>query len=387
MENILKTLNDITVVPAVLSSISSRSECSPVYQDGMSPLFVSPMLNIINDENFHCFLENKINVVLPRDDERKPFQERFDRWRKYWNKVFVALSLNEFKSCFDDMLGVNEKDIDEPIYVCIDIANGHMKKLVDMCKRAKEKYGDKLIIMAGNIANPETYYEYAKAGIDYVRCGIGTGSICTTSANSSIHYPMASLIEGCKMRKDTVEMWITSSEESEYKSVPKIVADGGFTNFDQIIKALALGADYCMCGKLFAQCIEACTSMIADKDFQLPSEKDFWPDPPKHSTVRKPYDNVDFILGLMEKGYGFHRDYYGMSTKRAQKEMGGKGNKTAEGIAIQINVHHTLAGWMDNFNSYLKSAMSYTDFRKLEDFVGGPKCEYISPNSFVAYFK
>ena len=89
--------------------------------------------------------------------------------------MFVALSLNEFKFCFDDMLGVNEKDIDEPIYVCIDIANGHMKKLVDMCKRAKEKYGDKLVIMAGNIANPETYYKYAEAGIDYVRrCASGT---------------------------------------------------------------------------------------------------------------------------------------------------------------------------------------------------------------------
>ncbi len=107
MENILKTLNDTTVIPAVLSSIESRSECSPVYKNGMSPLFVSPMLNIINDENFHCFLENKINVVLPRDDERKPFQERFDRWRKYWNKVFVALSLNEFKSCFGYLRGGN----------------------------------------------------------------------------------------------------------------------------------------------------------------------------------------------------------------------------------------------------------------------------------------
>jgi hypothetical protein len=99
-KRILKTLNDTTVIPAVLSSISSRSECSPVYKDGMSPLFVSPMLNIINDENFHCFLENKINVVLPRDDERKLFNERLQRWRKYWNKVFVALSLKEFEDCF-----------------------------------------------------------------------------------------------------------------------------------------------------------------------------------------------------------------------------------------------------------------------------------------------
>ncbi len=381
-KRILKTLNDITVIPAKLSSISSRSECSPVYKNGMSPLFVSPMLNIINDENFHCFLENKINVVLPRDDERKSFQERLQRWKKYWNKVFVALSLKEFEDCFITI----KTELKDTAYVCIDIANGHMKKLVDMCKEAKEYYGNKLIIMAGNIANPETYYEYAKAGIDYIRCGIGTGSICTTSANSSIHYPMASLIEGCNAAKSSVKAWIGSSFTTEYKCVPKIVADGGFTNFDQIIKALALGADYCMCGKLFAQCIESCSSIISNADFVWPEDRDERY-PYMHSTVRKPYEHVDFVLELMGKGHRFHRDYYGMSTKRAQKEMGGEGNKTAEGIAIQINVHHTLAGWMDNFNSYLKSAMSYTDFRELENFVGGPEYEYISANSYIAYFK
>lgn len=380
---ILYALNDVTVIPVPKSSVDSRTECSPFYKNGMSPLFVSPMLNIINDENFHCFLESKINVVLPRDDERRLFTERKQRWEKYWHEVFVALSLKEFEQCF---LGV-KPILDKPAYVCIDIANGHMSKLIRMCIAAKEHYGNNLVIMAGNIANPAAYYEYAMAGIDYVRCGIGTGSICTTSANSSVHYPMASLIDECCKAKNTVEAWIDSSQTSLYKSVPKIIADGGFKNFDQIIKALALGADYCMCGKLFAQCIEACTSMIADKDFQLPSEKDFWPDPPKHSTVRKPYDNVDFVLELMEKGYSFHRDYYGMSTKRAQKEMGGKGNKTAEGIAIQIDVHHTLAGWMDNFNSYLRSAMSYTDFRQIEDFIGGPTLNLISNNSYIAYFK
>ena len=389
IKEISYTLNDVTVIPKTVSSVSSRSECSPIYdcnpdhEDGMSPLFASPMLNIINDENFECFLKNKINIVLPRDDERKVYSERKQRWEKYWNKVFVALSLNEFKEYF-----IEERNLlHEKTYVCIDLANGHMKKLINMCATAKLMYGDKLVLMAGNVANPETYYAYATAGIDYIRIGIGTGSICTTAANSAIHYPMASLIDECYKRKKNVEAWVTSSRTTEYKSVPKIIADGGFTNFDQIIKALALGADYCMCGKLFAQCIEACTSLIADKDFTLPSEADCYPDAPRHSTVRKPYDNVDFVLELMDKGYNFRRDYYGMSTKRAQREMGGKGNKTAEGIAIQIKVDHTVAGWMDNFISFLKSAMSYTDFRSLEDFIGSPEVRLCSNNAFNAYFK
>ena len=64
---------------------------------------------------------------------------------------------------------------------------------------------------------------------------------------------MASLIDECVSIKKIVER-----DRNNYKSVPKIIADGGFNNYDDIIKALALGADYVMCGKIFAQCEEAC---------------------------------------------------------------------------------------------------------------------------------
>lgn len=390
----LYTLNDVTIIPKEVSEISSRSQCNPYYENtDRLPLFVSPMNNIINDENIDCFLKAGVSVIAPRDDERLPYSIRKARWEVLWCKgVFVGMSLNEFEQFFIDFKDDPNPEINITYVrkVCLDLANGHMQKLLDECKQVKEAFGDKVIIMTGNIANPDTYKDYAKAGIDYIRCGIGTGSICTTAANSAIHYPMASLVETCKSYKEEVEVSVVQNRdfgfETEYKSVPKIIADGGFTNFDQIIKALALGADYCMCGKLFAQCIEACTSIISDKDFEWPEEKEekypCW-----HSTIRMPYDHVDFVIELMGKGHNFHRDYYGMSTKRAQIEMGGKGNKTAEGIAIKIPVKYTVAGWIDNFKSYLKSAMSYTGFTRIEDFIGGPTLKLISNNSYLAYFK
>ncbi len=382
----LYTLNDITVLPAEISSIKSRQECNPFYSNSsFLPLFVSPMNNIVNDDNVTCFTDAGVNVITPRDDERIEYVLRKIRWESLWGKnLFVGMSLREFIQYFIDE---EVEDTNQVRKVCVDLANGHMQHLLDACAEVKNKFGDKVIIMTGNIANPETYKDYAIAGIDYIRLGIGTGSICTTAANSSIHHPMATLIDECKKIKDCVEVELETNNITEYKSVPKIIADGGFTNFDQIIKALALGADYCMCGKLFAQCIEACTSIIADKDFNLPEEKDYWPNPPKHSTVRQPYKYVDFVLDLMDRGYGFHRDYYGMSTKRAQREMGGKGNKTAEGITTKITVKYTVAGWIDNFKSYLKSAMSYTGFKTIEEFIGGPVCKIQSTNSYTAYFK
>ncbi len=65
-----------------------------------------------------------------------------------------------------------------------------------------EKFGDKLILMAGNIANPETYREYARAGVDYVRISVGSGSCCITSSNSGCYTPMASLIVKCSEIKN-----------------------------------------------------------------------------------------------------------------------------------------------------------------------------------------
>ena len=384
----LYTLNDVAVIPAVTSDISSRNECNPEYEfNQMLPLFVSPMNNIIDDNNIDIFRAAGVNVIAPRDDEKIDYEVRKNRWEILWAKgIFVGMSMKEFDKYFIE--DVDSIDMSKYRRVCIDLANGHMESLLTMCKIAKEYYKEHLILMTGNIANPETYRDYAKAGIDYVRLGIGSGSICTTAANSSIHHPMASLIDECKKIKNEIEIFVEQKDSyaTEYKSVPKIVADGGFTNFDQIIKALALGADYCMCGKLFAQCIEACTEVVADKEFVFPEEEnDFILK--KHNTVKKPYERTDFILDLIKRGYKFERDYYGMSTKRAQRSMGGKGNKTAEGITTRISVNCTVSGWIDNFKSYLKSAMSYTGFRRIEDFIGGPVCKIQSTNAYLAYFK
>lgn len=338
--NIFKMLlsfNDICLVPAGVSEIEHRSECNPYLNNGMLPLFTAPMTSVINENNWEIFKENKINTIIPRSVN---WETRLD----LSDKTFIAVSLSEFERLIDFYHPV------QTIYICVDIANGHMKKLLDLCKQAKEKFGDMMQLMAGNIANPDTYYEYAKAGIDYVRCGIGTSPICTTSANSGIHYPMVSLLQEIDYIRKNVVKVITYEDYNPYKSIPKIVADGGFSNFDQIIKALAIGADYVMLGKIFAMSEEACGEILFNH---------------KGERVRK---------------------YYGMSTKRAQSEFGNTELKTAEGIETLVPIKYTLAGWCDNFISYLRSAMSYTNSRNLEKFKK-TRYEQISANSFNAYYK
>ena len=366
----LLTFNDICLVPSVISNIEHRSECSPYLEDGMLPLFTAPMSSVIDQYNWEIFKNNKINIIIPRSVD---WETRLD----LSNKTFIAVSLSEFERLIDFYHPI------QTIYICVDIANGHMKKLLDLCKQAKERFGDQIQLMAGNIANPDTYYEYAKAGIDYVRCGIGTSPICTTSANSGVHYPMVSLLQKIDDYKRSVENRINLAG-NPFKSIPKIVADGGFSNFDQIIKALAIGADYVMLGKIFAMSEEACGEIVYKEQF-IPTKLDLSTLP---EDDRKLYEESGLDEAYITKTIKTpFRKYYGMSTKKAQAEFGNETLKTAEGIETLVPIKYKLSGWIDNFISYLRSAMSYCNSRTLDEFKKNAHIEQISANSFQAYYK
>lgn len=340
--NSLKGINECTIIPAVVSSINSRKECNTFYEDGMLPLFTAPMASTINENNYKEYLKVGIKTIIPRNVS---LEVRL----KLLTETFVALSLDEFECIF----GCPEYTFDYPTYVCVDVANGHMKRLIDSCAEAKRLHGDKVTIMTGNIAHPDTYYMYAKAGIDYVRCGIGSGNVCTTSANLGLHYPMGSLLRELKSRKRSVEFNIQDPKYNasyQYKSVPKIVADGGFNNFDQINKALAIGADYVMLGKIIAKSEEACGDTC-----YIEAQK--------------------------------YREYYGMSTKRAQKETGREGNTTAEGITTLVPIEYPIAKWVDNFKAYLRSVMSYCDSRNLDEFHEKVQVRFMTPEARKAFNK
>lgn len=350
-------IDDFVIVPETLSGISSRKECNPYYYiddifkhviNNKLPIFAAPMGGVIDVSNWQTFFNNGINVVIPRT---VPFTKRIE----LMFSTFVAVSLVEAENTF-----IN-KDMSEFLngrigYICIDIANGHMKRLLDICSKIKNKYNDRLVIMTGNIANPKTYIEYAKVGIDYVRCSIGSGNVCTTAANSGIHYPLGSLIFECN--KLRTSMLSETCPRLKYKSMPKIIADGGFKNFDQIIKALALGADYVMLGEIFAKSEEAC-GKITKRDSDI-------------NGVTTTY-----------------REYYGMSTKKAQMLMGKSKEEcnTSEGIVKEVKVEYSLSTWIDNFIHYLRNAMSYTGCKYITEFIGGPVLCINTPMARAAFAK
>lgn len=333
--------NDVSIVPETLSTIASRKEINPFY-DGKLPLFTAPMDKVIDDTNVNHFVNNNINICFPRHIKYSQLKN---------DDFFYSYSL-------DDVINMIQTGERFPKKVLIDVANGHMMKLYETSKLLKEKLGSSIELMVGNIANPDTYREYCKIGVDYIRVGIGGGSACTTSANVSIHYPMASLISECAKYK------------SEFENPTKIIADGGFKNFSDIIKALALGADYVMLGGMFNKSLESC-----GETFMKDSQEQFYE------------VDMDRAKVAFESGMSVYKYYRGMSTKEVQKSWNRHELKTGEGITKYNKVEHTLDGWCENFTDYLKSAMSYTNSRNLKEFIGEVRYEMITQNSFNRFNK
>ena len=333
---VLYSLGDVTIIPGESTTILHRSQCDPFTKsiegkENYYPVIAAPMASVISSENYKLFHEQGISCIIPRNI---PLEKR----KKLCMEVMCAFSLNEVEENF-----INNKYslLGDKLHILIDIANGHMVKEIAIGKTLKELYGDNVILMGGNIANPQTYFLYNDAGFDFLRLGIGGGSQCITSTQLGVHYPMASLIG------DTVELMRDKGIYFD-KGRTKIIADGGINSFSDAIKCLALGADYIMMGKVFAKAKEACGDTFVMYDEKSGNPRTY-------------------------------RRYYGMSTKRAQAEILGYNTieeakkdtiklKTAEGRSEDLLIEYTLQGWVENFDSYLRSAMSYTGSEYLSTF-------------------
>jgi len=426
--------NDLTIVPSIISDVASRSECNPFIENTKNrlPIFASPMASVVSENNVDVFLENGITPILPRNIDIKI------RKKEMLNQTWVALSLKEFEELFIRYAIDREGDFRTHYFIVVDIANGHMLSLYDKCIKAKElaiKYGYKLTIMTGNIANPQTYewicrnarYENKSEGalaIDFIRVGIGGGSGCITASNVSIHYPQASLINDCiKVKKRLLNEYEDISAYSKAprfkeEDFPKIVADGGIRNYDHVIKALALGADYVMIGSVFAQCIESAGAKFIRnskvsfgvpinryKNFRIDTEENVYGyDTDEYieeniKSYKTELDNIkakvnlgtllpndaEYKLAILQYNEKINKlkeekfigqldvKFFGMASADGQKSISGKKTKTSEGITKYLPVKYTLAGWVENMISYLRSAMSYTDCKTLKEFIGTPE--------------
>lgn len=343
--------DDILIVPKKKTHITSRY--NDIILPRTLPLFTAPMDTVVDLENVFTFMENNIRVALPRT-------VKVDEQFLVPKGVFLSMGFDDI----DKELKTDLKELRDNLHILIDVANGHMEKLFDYCREIKRLRPD-IVLMIGNIANPETYRWYAEnTSVDYIRVGIGNGGGCLTTKQSGIGYPMASLIHEIRQQK---LLCVYDHRDDKNFRAPAIVADGGMKDHSDIIKALALGADYVMIGLIFNKALESCAQ----------NHRKFmgWKINPK--TAKR----------VFNRGGDVYKYFRGMSTKGAQKAMGKTSFKTSEGVVRYRKVEYHLSGWIENFKHYLRNAMSYGNAKSLSEFVGKVEICQITTKAYDRFNK
>lgn len=325
--------NDLLIVPKETSTINSRSEIDTRIH-GMLPLITAPMDTVISEDNIELFLNNGVVICLPRNIKSD-----------YGFKSYSVTQMIELLKEKNNKLKTD--------YYLIDVANGHMESVLTLTKKIK-KHNPKVKLMVGNIANPETYRLLSEAGADYIRVGIGNGGGCLTTQNTGVGYPMASLIKEC------YEVSLT------LKKPAYIVADGGMQTYSDVIKALALGADYVMLGS------------ILNKSLESAGDNYLW------KKIKVSQSTAEFLYNI---GFPIYKKFRGMSTKEVQKKWGSTNLKTSEGVVRFRKVEYRLDKWVENFEDYLRSAMSYTNSKTLKEFIGNVELVEITNNAYKRFNK
>ena len=363
-------LRDVAVMQAPVSFCNHRGDVNPfinVCDREVYPIFVAPMASVTDQNNYKVWIENKITPVVPRSvqkSENNPNGISFDERMEIAKETFVSVSLKEAQNELRNYLAKQLSLNNWVFYICIDIAHGTLSELYDICKKLKSLYGQQIIIMIGNVANPAAYSFYADAGISWVRCGIGGGSRCTTSCATGIHMGLATLLDQMNEARKAY------AHSHNGNAPTKIIADGGINWYDCIPKSLSLGADAVMIGKLFAECEEACGEIFYAKD--ITSEEQ---------------ECCGYITGEPKNGMKKYRNYAGMSHRSSQKITGGDGSKVSEGIVKPVEVKYPVAKWIDNMQSYLRSCMTYTNSHTIKELRENAQVIILGGSGDAAYRK
>jgi GMP reductase len=209
-----------------------------------------------------------------------------------------------------------------PYFVVVDVANGYSSKFVDFCTELRKSY-PYLTIIAGNVATSDMVQELLiSAKVDVVKCGIGSGSVCSTRLKTGVGMPQLSVCGDCA--------------EVANGLGGHIVSDGGCKLAGDIAKALGAGAHFVMMGGMMAGHEESGGETIEENGKK-------------------------------------YKMFYGMSSEYAQdKHNGGMAKyRSSEGKVRKIPYKGNVETTILDILGGLRSAGTYMGASRVKDF---PKC-------------
>ena len=242
----------------------SRMDPATKVADFMTPfekLITAPEGTTLKEAN-DIIWDHKLNSLPIIDANQRlcsfVFRKDYDKHKKNPNELLDA------QKRYVVGAGINTRDYAERIpalieagvdVVCIDSSEGFSEWQARTIKWVRDNYGDSVKIGAGNVVDAAGFRFLADCGADFIKVGIGGGSICITRETKGIGRGQAtSLIEVCAERDKYFE------ETGVY--VP-VASDGGIVYDHHITLALAMGADFVMLGRYFARFDESPSNKVS----------------------------------------------------------------------------------------------------------------------------
>jgi GMP reductase len=228
----------------------------------------------------------------------------------------------------NDLENLNKimKEID-PMFICIDVANGYMSRFIETCALIRCKYPNKILI-AGNVCTSEGVIQLVINGkVDIVKVGIGSGSCCTTRKQTGIGMPQLSAVIECADTAHGVDA--------------HIISDGGLQVIGDFSKAYSGGSDFVMSGSMFAGHTESGGELIEESNDS----------------------------GVINK----YKIFYGMSSTTAMDKYSGGVAKyrSSEGKTVKIEYRGPVENTILDIQGGIRSCMTYLGAKKIKDL---PKC-------------
>ena len=205
--------------------------------------------------------------------------------------------------------GINTRDYEERVpalveagadVLCIDSSDGYSEWQYETLKWIKEKYGDKVLVGAGNVVDKDGFFYLAEAGADFIKVGIGGGSICITREQKGIGRGQATALQDVAKARDEYQ-----ARTGIY--IP-ICSDGGLVHDYHMVLALAMGADFLMMGRYFARFDESPTKKLCIKNNYV---KEYWGEGSNRAQNWQRYDMGGTASLKFEEGVDSYVPYAG----------------------------------------------------------------------------
>ena len=248
---------------------------------------------------------------------------------KHYNVDDYPLDLN--KEYYMVSTGINEHDWEKlvqvvekisPKFICVDVANGYMSKLVTFVKRIRTQWPD-MIIACGNVVSREMVEELIiNGGADIVKVGIGSGSVCTTRIQTGVGMPQLSAVAECA--------------DAAHGINGTIISDGGVTCPGDVAKAFGGGADFVMLGSMLAGHLESAGELIEEDGKK-------------------------------------YKVFYGMSSSTAMNKYHGGVAKyrSSEGKTVKLKFKGPVENTINDILGGVRSTCTYIGAKRVKDI---PKC-------------